>query len=85
MSFSTKKTAEGIIRPSKIMKETVDVEIILHDGTSVDGSVFVGRSQRVQDLLNDSNAFFPIVQHNGEILLVAKSAIAICKPLDNPG
>lgn len=70
---------------SLIVKEVVEVELILHDGTTLAGQVFIGREQRVQDLLNDSNAFFPLLQENGEILLVAKSAMALCKPLDHPG
>lgn len=70
---------------SRIVKEAVEAEMILHDGTSLAGKVFVGQNQRVQDLLNDDNAFFPLLQENGEILLLSKAAIAVCKPLDSPG
>lgn len=70
---------------SLIVKEVVEVELILHDGTALAGKVFIGRDQRVQDLLNDDNAFFPLLQDNGEILLIAKTAMALCKPLDSPG
>ncbi len=70
---------------SRITKEVVEVEMILHDGTGLTGKVFIGQGQRVQDLLNESHAFFPLLQENGEILLIAKSAIAVCKPLDSPG
>lgn len=70
---------------SRITKELVEVEIILHDGTALAGKVFIGQEQRVQDLLNDGSAFFPLLQANDEILLIAKSAMALCKPLDSPG
>jgi hypothetical protein len=70
---------------SRIVKDVIEVEIILHDGTKLDGKVFIGQEQRVQDLLNDANAFFPLLQPSGEILLIAKSAMALCKPLDSPG
>lgn len=70
---------------SRITKDVVEVEIILHDGTALAGKVFIGQGQRVQDLLNDGSAFFPLLQANGEILLIAKSAMALCKPLDSPG
>ena len=74
------------LRPgSRIVKEIVEVEMILHDGTTLAGKVFIGQGQRVQDLLNDNNAFFPLLQDNGEILLIAKTAMAVCKPLDSPG
>lgn len=43
---------------SLIVKDVVEVELILHDGTALAGKVFIGRDQRVQDLLNDGNPFF---------------------------
>ena len=66
-------------------KVNVGVDIILNDGTSLSGSVFIGLNERVQDLLNDPKLFIPLQQHNDEILLVNKSSVAICKPIDTPG
>lgn len=77
--------AERAQRESLITKAMVEVELIFHDGTKLSGSVFIGRDERVQDLLNDSAPFFPLQLENAEILLIGKSAVAICKPLDSPG
>lgn len=77
--------AEQPQRESLITKGKIDVELIFHDGTKLSGSVFIGRDERVQDLLNEPAPFFPLQQDNGEILLIGKSAVAICKPLDSPG
>lgn len=85
MSSENQSGATELHPGSRIVKEAVEVEIILHDGTALDGKVFIGQGQRVQDLLNDKGAFFPLLQDNGEILLIAKSAMALCKPLDSPG
>lgn len=62
-----------------------EVELILLDGTRIEGAVFINLNERVQDLLNSPAPFFPLRQANQEILLIAKSAIAVCKPLDQPG
>ncbi len=67
------------------VKTGIEVELILNDGTRIAGSVFIGKEERVQDILNHPNPFFPLRQKNQEILLVAKSAVAVCKPLDSPG
>ncbi len=85
MSSDNQESTARVQPISRIVKEVVEVEIILHDGTGLNGKVFIGQDQRVQDLLNDDNAFFPLLQPNGEILLIAKSAMALCKPLDSPG
>ncbi|MGD8326128.1 MAG: hypothetical protein PVF65_04360 [Sphingomonadales bacterium] len=66
-------------------KVNVGVDIILNDGTTLSGSVFIGLNERVQDLLNDPKTFIPLRQQNGEILLINKNSIAVCKPLDTPG
>ena len=71
--------------PSRIMKHKVEVEVVLGDGTRLGGSVYVGQSQRVLDLLNDADPFFPLMRDDGEVLLIAKSSLAVCKPLDTPG
>ncbi len=74
-----------IVVPSRIMKHKVEVEVVFTDGTRLSGSVYVGQSQRVLDLLNDTDPFFPLMQDDGEVLLIAKSSLAVCKPLDTPG
>lgn len=71
--------------PSRIMKHKVEVEVVFSDGARLSGSVYVGQSQRVLDLLNDAEPFFPLMRDDGEVLLIAKSSLAVCKPLDTPG
>ena len=72
-------------RPSKIRTKTnVDVELVLLDGTTLSGAVFIGLDERVQELLNDPKPFLPLRQDDNGVLLVNKAAIALCKPL-TPG
>lgn len=77
--------ATMIKRPSRIAKDKVEVELIFHDGTNLTGCLFRGHGQRVQDLLNEEKTFLPLLQSSGEVLLISKAAIAICKPLDQLG
>lgn len=65
-------------------KITVEVELIMTDGTSINGRVYRAAGQRVLDLLNDAHSFFPVRLPSNEIILVAKSSVAICKPIDQP-
>lgn len=70
-------------RASRIRtKVNVEVELVMADGTQVSGHVFIGLDQRVQDLLNDPAPFFPLRLPQHEIVLINKSMVAICKPLD---
>ncbi len=63
-------------------KVNVDVELVLVDGTTVSGKVFIETKQRVLDLLNTGDSFFPMRLENQDIVLVSKAAIAFCKPLE---
>jgi hypothetical protein len=72
------------LRQSRIRKKSnVPVELVLVDGTQFEGSVFIGLEERVQDLLNDPKAFFPLRLHNGDVLLLNKTSVALCRPLEN--
>lgn len=78
-------TMQSSIRPpaSRIRRKyNVDVDLVLHDGTQISGNVFLSKEERVQDLLNDPRPFFPIRLPNQEILIVNKTSIAVCKPID---
>ena len=74
-SFSTRK---------RIIKSAVDVELILRDGSQLSGCVHLSDSERVSDVFNGERPFLPFHTEEGEFLLIRKSAIAICKPLDMP-
>ena len=72
-----------VLRQSRIRTKTnVEVEIILVDGTALAGSLFIGLDERVQELMNDPKPFFPLRLPNKDVLLINKSAVAVCKPLD---
>lgn len=65
-----------------LRKSTVEVEITLEDGTNLSGSVFAAPGERVLDMLNATASFFPLKIETGDIVLVSKKSIVICKPLD---
>ncbi len=71
---------------SKIRKKfQVEVELVMTDGDTIGGMVFVLKEERVLDLLNNGLPFFPLRLANRETILIRKDAIAVCKPLDRPG
>lgn len=57
----------------------------MDDGDTVSCEVFLFEDERVLDLLNGHLAFMPVRLANGEIILIRKTAVAACKPLDRPG
>lgn len=63
-------------------KYNIDVDVVLHDGTQISGNVFLAKEERVQDMLNDPRPFFPMRLANQEILIVNKTSVALCKPVD---
>lgn len=85
MSKPPAKKIKIVPSTSKLLKESVEVELIFHDGSRLSGMIFIGPEQRVQDMLNAPEPFFPLQQDNAEIVLVGKGSLALCKPLDTPG
>lgn len=71
-------------RFKSISKAAVDVELVLTDGSQLSGNVYLGKDERVSDLLNEDTMFLPFRTEHGEFLLIAKVSIAMCKPLDRP-
>jgi hypothetical protein len=65
-------------------KATVEAELIMNDGTSINGRVYRSVDQQVLDLLNEPQALFPMRLASQEIVLAAKSSAAICKQIDRP-
>jgi hypothetical protein len=71
------------LRQSRIRTKTnVSVELVLVDGTRLEGSVFIGLDERVQDLLNDPKPFFPLRLASNEVLLINKTTVALCRPME---
>lgn len=56
-------------------KLKVAVEIELNDGTVMMGSMFLGNTQRLSDLLNDDRAFLPFENSEGMVVSLRKAVI----------
>lgn len=68
---------------NRIPKLKVEVELVLSDGRTLHGQVFLLPSQRVIDLLNGPEPFFPFREGaSGKITLCNKSAVSTLRPLD---
>ncbi len=80
-------TSPRIVRDNSrfhIAKDRVEVSVIMADGSSIDGHVFLSDDERVSDLLNSNRMFFPLELESNELLLINKTSIALCKPIDRP-
>ena len=78
------RNAEGPppMQMPKIPKVREHAEIVLADGTTMKGHVFVEATMRIQDLLNGPNAFFPFVDEEDIVRLVNKRHVAYVRPFD---
>ena len=72
-----------MVTATYVPKLTVDVQIEMSDGTSVQGQVFIQGTQRVLDLLNDPRPFFPF-RHGKtkQVVLINKAFITSIKPIE---
>ena len=68
--------------PLKIPKVREYAEILLSDGTTLTGYVFVEATARIQDLLNDTAPFIPFVDETETVHLINKGAIVRVRPFD---
>ena len=59
----------------RAVQKTATLEIVLEDGTSVHGKVFVPVQTRLTDVLNDDRQFLPVECADGAVVALAKSAI----------
>jgi len=83
-ALETPCSAPSAPAPKPITKTPADVELLLSDGSQLSGVVHLARGERVSDVFNGGRPFLPFHTEEGEFLLIRKSAIAICKPLDYP-
>jgi DnaJ-domain-containing protein 1 len=65
----------------KIPKTKILVEIVLDDGQSVHGTIFISPQGRMTDVLNDERHFLPVDRADGTFIALAKSAIRYVTPL----
>ncbi len=65
-----------------IPKIKIEVELGLSDGTQLRGFMFRHQDQRIIDVMNDSRAFVPFVDGDGQCTVYSKSMIAGIRPVD---
>jgi hypothetical protein len=56
-------------------KDKSSVTILLGDGETLEGSLFIPSHDRLVDMLNDERMFLPFESSEGEFLVINKSAI----------
>ncbi|MGE5537408.1 MAG: hypothetical protein ACM30I_02245 [Gemmatimonas sp.] len=64
----------------KIPKIRQRADIVLADGTTLSGFVFVEATMRIQDLLNAPTDFFPFVDGEEVVHLINKRHVAHVRP-----
>lgn len=64
------------------VRVSVRAEVTLLDGTQLTGFLFVEEDSRIQDLLNDSRPFFPIVTENDEVYILNKQTVTRVRAFD---
>ena len=62
-----------------LLKRAVPVELILHDGTHLTGSVYVPASLALHNLFTALPDFFHLHRDEPDYFLVNKSYVAVCK------
>ncbi|WP_417519792.1 hypothetical protein [Minwuia sp.] len=68
-----------------IPKVRVPVMLAFADGTALDGNVYILATERVLDMLNQHEHFFPLELSDGDIHLISKREVLWVKPHDNGG
>ncbi len=58
----------------KLEKDRISVEVHMSDDSRYEGDIFVNRGERLQDLLNGSRNFFPLIptDRSKETMLIHK-------------
>ena len=67
--------------PEKLAKKEIPVNIVLVDGTTLDGCFFAGEGQRLLELMNDHRKFIPYSDIHGKVTIIQKTTIARIKPI----
>lgn len=67
----------------RVHKTRHRVRITQSDGVATDGYLFLGSSERILDVLNDARRFLPLEAAEGQLILMAKSAILRVEPIED--
>ncbi len=59
-----------------------EVELVLTDGTVLNGEMFAQAAQRVLDIVNDDRKFVPFASFDGPISVINKAMIARITPIE---
>ncbi len=70
----------GSDEPYRITKDRLKVDLTLSDGSAVTGFVFVGKRERLVDMLNDQRQFVPVERMDGTLVMLNKGAILRAQP-----
>ena len=62
-------------------KSRIEAEVVLTDGGTLHGNLFVGQQQRLLDVLNDDRAFLPMELAENSIIIINKATIARIIPI----
>lgn len=65
-------------------RQRVAVTLTLHSGEILNGHVFLGRAQKLRDLMNNHDQFIDFEKRDDTLTLIAKSVIAMIAPIDLP-
>lgn len=63
-------------------KDKIRAILHRHDGTVLEGRIFVGREERTLDVMNADEPFLPFLTAEERFILINKSAIAQIEPFD---
>ena len=66
-------------------KIKTEVELVLTDGTVLNGAMFMHADQRVLDLVNDERRFVPFSRFDGPVKVINKAMIAQITPVERAG
>ena len=67
--------------PTDMKKEEIPVNIVLTDGTTIEGCVFATDGQRLLDLMNDNRAYIPYTDTDGEFTIIQKLSVSRIAPM----
>ena len=66
-------------------KIKTEVELVLTDGTVLNGAMFMHADQRVLDLVNDERRLVPFASFDGPLKLINQAMIAHITPVERAG
>lgn len=66
-------------KKSSVIKKEVPVELILHDGTHMTGTVNISATTNAHHIFDELPNFFHLNRESNDYYLINKNYVAICK------